>query len=71
MYKAKLEKGKDDPIWKIFKEYGASRKTATNEIINGLRQKSQLISDDKEMAYVFNKYFVYVAAQLKGPVEKN
>ena len=71
MYKAKIEKGKDDPrtIWKIFKEYGASRKTATNEIINGLRQNSQLISDDKEMANVFNKYFVNVAAQLKGPAE--
>ena len=71
MYKTKIEKGKDDPrtIWKIFKEYGASRKTATNEIINGLRQNSQLISDDKEMANVFNKYFVNVAAQLKGPAE--
>ena len=71
MYKEKIEKGKDDPctIWKIFKEYGASRKTAKNEIINGLRQNSQLISDDKEMANVFNKYFVNVAAQLKGPAE--
>ena len=73
MYKAKIEKGKDDPrtIWKIFKEFGASRKMATNEIINGLRQNSQLISDDKEMANCFNKYFVNVAAQLKGPAEKS
>ena len=60
--KTKIEKGKDDPrtIWKIFKEYGASRKTATNEIINGLKENDQLISDDKEMANVFNKYFVNV-----------
>ena len=36
----------------------------------GLRRSSQLISDDKEMANVFNKYFVNVAAQLKGPAEK-
>ena len=69
----KIEKGKDDPrtIWKIFKEYGASHKTATNEIINGLMENDQLISDDKEMANVFNKYFVNVAAQLKGPTEKS
>ena len=73
MYKTKIEKGKDDPhtIWKIFKEYGASRKTATNEIINGLKENDQLISDDKEMANVFNQYFVNVAAQLKGPAEKS
>ena len=73
MYKTKIEKGKDDPrtIWKIFKEYGASRKTATNEIINGLKENDQLISDDKEMANVFNQYFVNVAAQLKGPIEKS
>ena len=48
-----------------------SRKTATNEIINGLKENDQLISDDKEMANVFNKYFVNVAAQLKRPTEKS
>ena len=71
MYKAKIEKGKDDPrtIWQIFKEYGASRKTATIEMINGFRQNSQLISDDKKMANVFNKYFVNLAAQLKGQLK--
>ena len=40
-------------------------------MINGLRQNNQLISGDKEMANVFNKYFVNVAAQLKGPAEKS
>ena len=72
MYRAKIEKGKDDPrtIWKIFKEFGASRKRATSEMINGLKENGQHISDDKEMANLFNKYFVNIAAQLKGPVEK-
>ena len=72
MYRAKIEKGKDDPrtIWKIFKEFGASRKRATSEMINGLKENGRHISDDKEMANLFNKYFVNIAAQLKGPVEK-
>ena len=72
MYKTKIEKGKDDPrtIWKIFKVFGASRKKATSEMINGLKENDRQISDDKEMANVFNKYFVNKAAQLKGPVEK-
>ena len=66
MYKAKIEKGKDDPrtLWKIFKEFGTSRKTTSKGIINGLRQNSQLISVD-------NKRFVNVAAQLKGSAEKS
>ena len=51
MYRNKIEKGKDDPctIWKIFKEHGASRKKATNEIlnrqmINGLKENDRQIS---------------------------
>ena len=73
MYKNKIEKGKDDPrtIWKIFKEHGASSKKATNEMINGLRENDRQISDDKEMADVFNNYFVNIAAQLKEPAEKS
>ena len=72
MYRAKTEKGKDDPrtIWKIFKEFGASRKRGTSEMINGLKENDRQISDDKEMANLFNRYFVNVAAQLKGPVKK-
>ena len=72
MYRAKIEKGKDDPrtILKIFEEFGASRKRATSEMINGLKENDRHISDDKEMANLFNKYFVNIAAQLKGPVEK-
>ena len=37
----------------------------------GLKENDQLISDDKESANVFNKYFVNVAAQWKGPTEKS
>ena len=37
----------------------------------GLKENDQLIFDDKERANVFNKYFVNVAAQWKGPTEKS
>ena len=54
-----------------FKEHGASSKKATNEMINGLRENDRQISDDKEMADVFNNYFVNIAAQLKETAEKS
>ena len=71
MYKTKIEKGNDDPrtIWKIFKEYGASRKTGAKDTILGLKENDRLISDENEIANVFNKYFVNVASQLKEHVE--
>ena len=69
MYKTKIEKGKDDPqtIWKIVKKFGASRKTGAKDTILGLKENDRLISDENEIANVFNKYFVNVASQLKEP----
>ena len=54
MYKTKIEKGKDDPrtIWKIFKEFGASRKSGAKDSILGLKENDRLISDENEIAYV-------------------
>ena len=40
-------------------------------MISGLRENDRQISDDKEMADVFNNYFVNIAAQLKEPAEKS
>ena len=69
MYKTKIEKGKDDPrpIWKIFMDFGASRKIGAKDTILGL--KDRLISDENEIANVFNKYFLNVASQLKELVK--
>ena len=71
MYKTKIEKGKVDPrtIWKIFKEFGASRKTGAKDTILGLKENDRLIFDGNEIVNIFNKYFVNVASQLKEPVE--
>ena len=73
MYKTKIEKGKDDPrtISKIFKEFGTSRKTGAKDTILGLTENDRLISDENEIANIFNKYFVNVAAQFKEPVERS
>ena len=59
MYKTKIEKGKDEPctIWKIFKEFGASRKTGAKDAILGLNENDRLISDENEIANVFNQIF--------------
>ena len=53
MYKTKIEKGKYNPrtIWKIFKEFGASRKSGAKEIL-GLKENDRLISDENEIANV-------------------
>ena len=63
----KIEIGKDDPksIWKIFKEFGASNKSKTNnnEIlcinINGKNE-----SDDALLAECFNDYFINIVSDL-------
>ena len=71
MYKTKTEKGKNDPrtIWKIFKEIGASRKTGAKDTILGQKESDRLISDENEIANVFNEYFVNVMSQLTEPAE--
>ena len=71
-YKNKIEEGKGDPksIWKIFKEFGASNKKTDNNDILGLQINEKLVSDDTELAGVFNDYFINIAANLKEPIEK-
>ena len=70
-YKDKIEEGKGDPksIWKIFKEFGASNKKTDNNGILGLQINEKLVSDDTELAGVFNDYFINIAANLKEPIE--
>ena len=70
-YKNKIEEGKGDPksIWKIFKEFGASnKKTDTNGILT-LQINEKLVSDNTELAGVFNDYFINIAANLKEIIE--
>ncbi|MES9882533.1 MAG: reverse transcriptase family protein [Sedimenticola sp.] len=70
-YKSKIEEGKDDPrsIWKIFKEFGASKNDGNSENILGIKNENNTVCTDKvEVANIFNDYFVNVASKLKEPV---
>ena len=71
VYKTKIEEGKDDPrdIWKIFREFGTSSKAGVRENVLDLKDNNRFISDDGEIANVFNSYFANVASQLKEPIE--
>ena len=71
-YENKIEIGKDDPksIWKIFKEFGASNKSKTNnnEIL-GININGKNESDDALLAECFNDYFINIASNLKKPLQ--
>ncbi len=71
-YKSKIEEGKDDPrsIWKIFKEFGASKTNDNPASILGIKDENNIICTDKiDVATIFNEYFINVASKLKEPVD--
>ncbi len=70
-YKTKIEDGKDDPrsIWKIFKEFGASKNDGSSESILGIKNEhNTLCTEQVDVANIFNNYFVNIASKLKGPI---
>ena len=62
-YKNKMENRKDDPksTWKIFQEFGASKKS---DDILGLGINDKIVSNNSELAEIFNDYFINIAANL-------
>ncbi|MCU7801208.1 MAG: reverse transcriptase family protein, partial [gamma proteobacterium symbiont of Lucinoma myriamae] len=70
MYQVQIEEGKDNPrtIWKLFRKFGASGKGQSQENIHGVKLNDEVVSSDKEIADIFNNFFVNVAAQLKEPI---
>ncbi|MCU7800226.1 MAG: hypothetical protein KZQ70_08805 [gamma proteobacterium symbiont of Lucinoma myriamae] len=71
MYKVKIEEGQNDPrsIWKLFRDFGASKKGGSHENILGIKVNDQVIANDSDIADIFNNYFVNVASQLKEPAQ--
>ena len=59
MYKIKLDEGKDDPrsIWKLFREFGAGGKSGSTENILGVSSNDEFITNDSEVANIFNSFF--------------
>lgn len=68
-YRALIEENNNKPgsVWKIFKELGATKRNSQNNI-NSIIIDGQEISDSDNIATVFNKFFVSVAASLQEPV---
>ena len=70
-YQTKVEEGKGDPrsIWKLFKQFGTSKK-GTSKVNNfEIKTKNDIISDDLDIANVFNDYFVNIPSKLKEPIQ--
>ena len=70
-YQTKVEKGKDDPrsIWKLFKQFGMSKKGTTKVNNFEIKINNDIISDDQDIANIFNDYFVNIPSKLKEPIQ--
>ena len=70
-YQTKVEEGKDDPrsIWKLFKQFGACKKGSTKVNNFELNMNNETISNDLDIANVFNDYFVNIPSKLKEPIQ--
>ena len=70
-YQTKVEEGNDDPrsIWKLFKRFGTSKK-GTSKVNNfKIKTNNDIISDDQDIANVFNNYFVNIPYKLQEPIQ--
>ena len=74
-YQTKVEEGKDDPrsIWKVFKQLGMSKKGNAKVDNFEIKVNNDLISDNQEIANVFNEYmyFVSIPSKLKEPIKQS
>ena len=70
-YQTKIEEGKDDPrsIWKLFKQIGMYKKGSSKLNNFKIKKDNDIISDDLDIANVFNEYFVNIPSKLKEPVQ--
>ena len=70
-YQTKVEEGKDDQrsIWKLFKQFGMSEKGTTKVNNFEIKINNDIISDDQDIANIFNDYFVNIPSKLKEPIQ--
>ena len=68
-YRSKLEEGKSDPrtIWKLSKEFGMNNKACESKSKFSLNVDDQCITNEAELAPIFNNYFINIASKLKEP----
>ena len=67
-YQTKVEEGKDDPrsIWKLFKQFGTCKNGSTKVNNFKINMNNVTISNDLDIANVFNDYFVNIPSGLKS-----
>ena len=70
-YQTKIEEGKDDSrsIWKLFKQFGMYKKGSSKVNNFEIKKDNDIISDDLDIANVFNEYFVNIPSKLKEPIQ--
>ena len=70
-YQTKVEEGKDDPssIWKLFKQFGTSKKGSAKNNNFEFKINNKIISNDLDIANVFNDYFVNIPSKLREPIQ--
>ena len=70
-YQNKIEEGKSDPrtIWKLFKEFGLKNNDCNNSKFT-LKSEDKIITNEGDMAGIFNHCFVNIASKLKEPTLK-
>ena len=69
-YESKINKRQNNPasIWRLFKEFGASRKSNTIEEILSIEEGGQTYTDQTEIVHAFNNFFINVASNIKDPI---
>ena len=69
-YQFKIEEGKNDPpsFWKIFNEVGMKNKENDKTINSKIKLEENVITNESEVAEVFNNYFTNIASKFKEPI---
>ena len=63
-YRNKIEEGKSDPqtIWKLFKEFGLKNNDCNNSKF-ALKSEDKIITNEGDMAGIFNHFFINIASK--------
>ena len=58
-YEEKINKGQNNPasIWRLFKEFGASRKSKSQDDILSIEEDGQTYTDKNDIVHAFNNFF--------------
>ena len=64
-HQSKIEEGRSDPrtIWKLFNEFGIKSKGNDGENNIGIKSENDMITNEFDLAELYNNYFVNVASR--------